>query len=284
MNRFTILGAGGFIGRVLTASLRADGHEVVAVDRAGLDAFLACRFPAGHVINCIGMTGDFRLRPRDTAQAHVGIVAQVLANVEFASFLLLSSTRVYDGAERGHEDATLLVQPALPDEVYNLTKLAGEALCLSDPRPSVRVARLSNVYGPGMGRDTFLGQVLAEGFLSGRVALRQNLRSAKDYVALPDVVRLLPRIAEAGRARLYNVASGTNVTHDAVMRCLAAAFGWSVTVAENAPVQRFPRIDVSRLRGEFGAPSTQFLDALPALGAGVRQEVACLRSMKPAGR
>ena len=44
-----------------------------------------------------------------------------------------------------------------------MTKLAGEALCLADPRSTTRVARLSNVYGIHMPADTFLGQVLREG-------------------------------------------------------------------------------------------------------------------------
>ena len=46
MTRFTILGAGGFIGRALVAHLRAEGHEVLPVGRDALADFLAGRFPA----------------------------------------------------------------------------------------------------------------------------------------------------------------------------------------------------------------------------------------------
>jgi hypothetical protein len=88
-------------------------------------------------------------------------------------------------------------------------------------------------------------------------------------------MRVLPAIATSGAARLYNVASGFNVTHDALMRVLAQSLGWQVVVAEDAPVQRFARIDITRLRAGFGAPTRSILDDLPALAAGVRQEVAC---------
>ena len=140
MSRFTVLGAGGFIGRRLVLHLRAAGHEVLAVERAGLKGFLAGRFPAGHVIDCIGLTGDFRERRPETAEAHVGVVATALARDRMASFLLLSSTRVYARAASTREETELVVAPMVAGDVYNITKLAGEALCLGDPRAEVRVA------------------------------------------------------------------------------------------------------------------------------------------------
>ena len=275
MTRFTILGAGGFIGSALVARLRSEGHEVLPVGRDGLPGFLAGRFPAGHVIDCIGLTGDFRTRPLDTAEAHVGVVARALAREGMASFLLLSSTRLYARADTTREDAELLIRPDAAGDLYNITKLAGEALCLSDPRPEIRVARLSNVYGPGMGADCFLGQVLAEGRTTGAVTLRQGLLSCKDYIAIDDVTALLRRIASDGRERLYNVASGSNTTHDSIAAVLTRSLGWHVGAVEGAAVQRFPRIDISRIKNEFGMPRRGVLDDLPALAAGQRQEVAC---------
>ena len=147
---FTILGASGFIGRALVAWLESGDHVVHAVTRASLPALLASRRPAGHVIDCVGISNDCRLCPLDTAEAHVGLVAHCLTELKFESFLLLSSTRVYAHAGATHEDATLSALPSDPADLYNLTKLAGEALCLADPRFSVRVARLSDVYGMDM--------------------------------------------------------------------------------------------------------------------------------------
>ena len=272
MTEFTILGAGGFIGAALAAGLQARGRSVQAVTRAGLPGLLASGAPCGHVIHCIGLTGDFRAHPLATAEAHVGLVGRALAALEFRSFLYLSSTRVYARAEHGREDLALAVQPNAPGDLYNITKLAGEALCLSDARPAVRVARLANVYGPGMGADSFLGQILAEGAATGRVVLGQSLRSAKDYVALADVLAALPDIAERGAARLYNVASGTNTTHDAIAAALAACTGWRFTVREDAAALRYPRIDIVRLATEFATPAGVLLDDLARLAATTRQE------------
>lgn len=271
----TVLGAGGFIGRALVAHLRAAGRPVQAITRGNLAGFLAAQPAAGDLIYCIGLTADFRTRPLDTADAHLGLVARLLATARFRAFLYLSSTRVYGRSEIAREDVVLPVQPNAPGDLYNITKLAGEALCLSDSRSTVRVARLSNVYGAGMHRDSFLGQILAQGAATGAVMLRQNLQSAKDYIAITEVLPALIAISKLGTARLYNIASGVNTTHDAIARVLADKLGWQITVQDNAAAARFPRIDISRLALEFAAPRNTILDDLPQLARSFAPEAAC---------
>lgn len=277
--RFTVLGADGRIGRALVAALR-ERHDVRAIGRAGLAELLGRGEPAGHVISCIGLTGDFRTRPLATAEAHVGLTARILAEIPLDSFLYLSSTRVYAKATTTLEDASLSVNPSDPSDLYNLSKLAGEALCLSDQRRTVRAVRLSNVTHPDPDPDTFLGQVIQEGRASGRVVLRQAPESAKDYIAGTDVVALLERMALTGRHRLYNLASGTNVTHAAIAERLRCGQGWDVRFAADAPVAAFPPIDISRLRAEFAPLLSDPLPDLPRMAAG--QEALCLPSTKQA--
>jgi nucleoside-diphosphate-sugar epimerase len=271
----TVVGAGGFIGRALAGHLRAVGRPVQAVTRGNLAGFLAAQPAAGDLIYCIGLTADFRTRPLETAEAHVGLVSRLLATARFRSFLYLSSTRVYARCDAGREDAVLAVQPNAPGDLYNLTKLAGEALCLSDSRSTVRVVRLSNVYGAGMNRESFLGQLLVQGTETGAITLRQSLQSAKDYIALAEVLPALIAISKRGAARLYNIASGVNTTHDAIARVLADKLGWQITVQEGAAATRFPRIDTSRLALEFAAPRNTVLDDLPQLARSLAPEAAC---------
>ncbi|MBN8896947.1 MAG: SDR family oxidoreductase [Rhodospirillales bacterium] len=276
--RFTILGAAGTIGSALAEALEVEGHAVTRVTRDTLRSTLAAGEPAGHVINCIGMTGDFRTRPHATAEAHVTITAACLTALRFDSFLILSSTRLYGRAAATAEATPIPCASGDPSDLYTLTKLTGEALCLVDPRPCVRVVRLSNVYG-GLAPDTFLGAVLAEGCKGAAVQIRQAADSEKDYVSLADVVALLPRIAGDGRHRLYNVATGRNVRHDAIAAVLRAQ-GWSVGFAPNAATHRFPLIDTTRLQGEFAPSLRGLLDDLPTLVAS-GQEVRCSPSMRP---
>ncbi|WP_119967464.1 NAD-dependent epimerase/dehydratase family protein [Simplicispira lacusdiani] len=263
MSLFTVLGASGYIGSRLVARLRADGHEVWAPQRGAPELLTR---PLGHVLYCIGLTGDFRSRPFDTVQAHVGLLAEVLQHARFDSLLYLSSTRVYMGAADTGEDTALAVRPQDPSYLYNLSKLAGEALCHACGRAGVRVARLSNVIGPGMDADSgnFIASLWRDA-RQGYVLLQSAPESAKDYVHIEDVVGILPRIALQGRAATYNVASGVQTRHAQWLQWLADKTGCRWEVAAQAPLQQFPPIRVERLRAEFGwqpLPVPQRLEAL----------------------
>jgi len=89
------------------------------------------------------------------------------------------------------------------------------------------------------------------------------------------VVPALLAIAARGAARLYNVASGVNTSHDAIVGVLSTALGWDISVQDNAAATRFPRIDVARLTLEFGAPRNGILEDLPALARSLHQELVC---------
>ena len=251
--KFTVFGALGFIGSYLVDNLRSLGHEVSAVSRSN--------FPQppgnlGHCIYAMGLTADFRTRPFDTIEAHVSIAAKLLRNYEFQSFLYLSSTRVYAKSVEAYEETVLSALPSDPSDLYNLSKLMGESICLSSDRENVRIARLSNVIGPDEAvSDTFVGELCREA-RQGHIELRSAPDSSKDYIWIADVADLLTRIATEGQHSIYNVASGIELAHQAWVSGLSAITGCSVSVAENAPLIRFPRISTKRIVDEFGyAPS-----------------------------
>src|SRR3954465_10198299 len=106
--KITILGGGGFIGSSLTAHCRARGIECQVVTRSTPSN----NEDMGHVIDCVGMTADFRTRPLDTVDAHVSFVSDFFRKSRFQSFLYLSSTRVYRRAASTNEEATICVDPS----------------------------------------------------------------------------------------------------------------------------------------------------------------------------
>jgi nucleoside-diphosphate-sugar epimerase len=246
----TVLGAAGFIG----------SHLVEHLARTGLDHWAPARGEAitgrdlGHVIDCIGLTGDFRERPHDAAEAHVGRLIDLVRDCMFDSLLYLSSTRVYRYGT-GREDDPIGVRPEEADQLYDLTKLAGEAIvhALGDRG---RVARLSHVYGPGQG-PSFLASVL-DAAPTGRVHLQTSLDSTHDFVSVRDVTPLLVRIALEGTHRTYNVASGIDVTNAE----LVDALGCVAEVQAGAPVVRPPAVDISRVRDELGFAPARILEEL----------------------
>lgn len=261
----TVLGAGGWIGSALVAELNRQGRTVRGVDRAGLPAWLAERNPQGQcrlgpVIYSIGLTADFRQRPHASAEAHVGLLSQVLQMPGIEQLLLLSSTRVYARSVDTRETAALPCLSSDPSDLYNLSKLLGEALVLQDPRPGLKVVRLSNVVGPGQTATTFLGSLIEEARAGGVVTIQQPADTAKNYVALADVVRLLPLIAERGQQRLYNLGSRHNTSHAEVAAWLKLQ-GVTVRFVSGQSASTalsFPQLVIERLAAEFDPPNDPF--------------------------
>ena len=261
---FTILGSSGFIGRHLAKALSQAGHEVRTPDRS---AIFSQAGNQGHVIYAIGLTGDYRQKPLETTQAHAGIVGRFLQEAIFDSLLYLSSTRVYRGlasTDIAHEDSALTMGVS-GDTTYDYSKLLGESLCLSDARKTVRIARLSNVYGEGMSEGSFLGSVMTSLRRGKSVVIDDHPDSAKDYISIRDVTRLLPAISTSGKHRLYNVASGHASSNRQIADTLAAS-GHTVSFSGKTPHPRiFPSIDTARLEHEFPRAQNTLLADLPAL-------------------
>jgi len=261
MSGTTVFGAGGFIGSRLCAMLEARGHSVRRVLRG---TWPERGTHLGRVIFTIGMTADFRTKPFETVDSQVGLLARALHDYSFESFLALSSTRLYRGANSTHESARLSVSPADADDLYNATKIAGEALCLALPSPKIRVARLSNIYGWPGPSQSFLASVLDEAARTGTVTFRTGPGSSKDYLDIDSVLNALIEISERGRERIYNVAAGTNVTNGEIATVLARE-GIATHFEPGAPEPVFPLMDVTRLSTEFGIAAPSLTEQLPVL-------------------
>ncbi len=260
MPHATLIGGRGFIGKHLHQALQLSGWTSYVAEKEDARLFAE---NLGHVFYCAGLTADFRQRPYATVEAHVHLLSKILQHSRFDSLTYLSSTRVYAGVESTDENAVLLVQPDLAGDLYNISKLMGESLCLHGGR-NVRVVRLSNVYGYGMPERNFLSEVLVAAATQKKVLFRSSPGSEKDYVSIADVVHFLPEIATRGEIGIYNLARGSNVSHASLARQLEQ-LGVSCEFEQNAPDICFPSIQVNKLEALFGPPKFDLANELPAL-------------------
>jgi nucleoside-diphosphate-sugar epimerase len=267
MAEFSIFGASGFIGSHLGRSLESDNHIVRRIDR---DHWPRPGEHLANIIYAIGLTADFRSKPIETVQAHVGLVADVISSYSFLSFLYLSSTRVYEGAETGNEDTPINFDPNRRDNLYGISKLAGEALCLAIDRPTIRIVRASNVIRVDESMHNFLPSLMVEGYDAGQVTIRTAPDSCKDYIDIEDVTRVVPMICLEGRHRLYNVASGTSITNAEIAELLRCELGVRVQFANNALEVKFPNIKIDRVTQEFGFRPTPFATSFNKLNASMQ--------------
>lgn len=254
----TVLGGHGYIGQHLVAYLRQIGYICWVPERGDGSLF---ERDLGTVFYCIGLTADFRNRPFDTVDAHVGVLREVLQRAHFDQLIYLSSTRVYLGATDTDEEQTLTVNVGDPDELYKLSKLMGESLALHSGRPC-KVVRLSNVVGGANGNsDSFVYGLLREA-RSGHVVLRSDPDSAKDYIHIDDVTALLARIAAGSQYRIYNLASGVQTSHRQWLEHIGAATGCTWSVSPDAPLQQFFTINTRRIQTEFDFCFRSVLNAI----------------------
>lgn len=251
-NRATVVGGHGFIGAALVTRLRDAGTEVVIPERGAVPLS-----SAGHVFFCAGLTADFRVRLHDTMATHVALAQVWLAECRFQSFTYLSSTRVYAGQSSGREEARIAVDPADPSDFYNISKLAGEALVLTDPRPTARVVRLSNIFGASDRSDNFLTSVVGDAVNRQRVHIGTGPSAAKDYLAVEDAVEAIARMPLRAESRLVNIASGTSTDNATIGAALAERTGAEITYGTASTIG-FPTIDIARMRGELGIEPEDF--------------------------
>jgi len=258
---FTVVGAQGFLGAALVQQLKQDGHTVIQITRENWPE-LGARL--GHVIFAAGKTTQFAQRPIETVQSQTSLPASILADYNYSSFLYISSTRVYRTANSTHEGATLSVAPGSSDEIYNLTKLTAECMCLALENPFVRVVRLANIFAPFSNANNFLASILNDAARARHINFKSGPETEKDYVDLRVVLELLPKISLSGQKRLYNLASGQNTSHKQIAEKLEQ-LGISTQFEPSATIDKYLPIDVSLLHSEFDVPNYQLIEELPHL-------------------
>lgn len=242
---YTVLGATGFVGRRLTAALRAAGADVFVPVRD--DPGLFDR-DLGHVIYCVGLTADFDKNAAATVEAHTGLIARIAERARFDHIVYLSSTRLYDllTIEKADGRAVLPMEPQRPRHLYDLSKALGENLCLCQKRAPSAVARLSGVYDWTPGAPGFLSEWLQRAAHERRFVVDSASGVIRDYIHLDDVVRALMRISATKANGIFNVASGENISNGEILDIFNGA-GFEITLARQSDRQKLPVCDIAAL-------------------------------------
>jgi nucleoside-diphosphate-sugar epimerase len=260
LDNITVLGADGWIGSNLVQNLRENKRNVIPIGRANFQSWISDNSRTGTVIYSIGLTSDFRYRPFSTVEAHVNLLCKVLKRPGINRLVYLSSTRVYSRSSESHETSPISCLSSDPSDLYNLSKMLGEALVLQDFRSEFKVIRLSNVVGLGQPVDTFIGSILKEVHEKKFVSIEQSRNTIKNYIALKDAVKLIPLIAEYGNHRIYNLGSNQDTSHWEIASLLE---NQGITVKFNYKETseyfiNFPSLSVNRLSSEFEVPINPF--------------------------
>lgn len=279
-----VTGATGFIGRALTARLRKDGQQVIALgsaqgdisDPATLARFksgkLACVFHLASLIYVPDSWSD----PNAFRRTNVGGTENVLALCRATRApLIYMSAYVYGVVAHQpiSEDAT-----PRPNNPYAESKLLAERACsahASESGLATTALRPFNVYGPGQ-NARFLIPTILRRVLEGEPIEVMDLRPRRDWVFVDDVAEAAVAAAEkAGGYRVYNIGSGASISVADLISRIQDLAGTRLPVRSKEQ-PRSDEIadtvaDISRAKRELGwSPATP-------LDQGLRK---CIEAMK----
>ncbi len=259
--KYTVLGATGFIGNHLAAALRARGDSCETPARGDDGIFTR---DLGHVFYCIGYTADFAKDPAATVEAHAALLGRLLSRASFEKLVYLSSVRLYDGlpGAMNAEDRDLVLNPAKPRHLYDLSKALGENLCLNASDGRACVARLAAVYDSAPDATGFLPEMLHRLAGERQFTMDSDSGTVRDYVTLSDTIAALLAMMNHAGCEIANVASGQNTSNRDIADALNTA-GCKITIKRETPRQELPVNDITKIR-EWGINPVSVPDYLRA--------------------
>ncbi len=287
--RVAVTGANGFLGSHLLAALRQTMPEgditgVVrsdAVHRVPGVTYTDNLRPTDllfHLAGSPGIAASLR-DPRQDLDSNADLTLAMLEAVRAgaaSTIVLCSSCAVYGAVEGpAYED-----QPLQPISPYGVSKLAAEKYTIVYHRLhglDVRVARISNPYGPGQ-RKLAIYDLAHRALEHGSpLRIRGDGAAVRDFIHAEDAARGLVTIGLRGEpGGVYNVGSGQPVTVRTVATHVAKAAGLPADAIEVDG-----RVEVAKVSSFF--PSVQRLaglgfQATRPLAEGIQETVDWLRN------
>lgn len=311
--RILITGAGGFVGRTLTAHLRLEqpeaeihGTQLPGVHEPAVEEITCHRLDlcdAGAVNALIDVVRPDQIYhlagqafvprsfedPWETLENNIrGQLNLILACISAElrpRFLIAGSAEIYGAVKQvpTNEDAPL--QPSSPYSVSKVTQdLLGFQYHASHGMPILR-ARAFNHFGPGQS-DRFAAPAFAmqiariEAGLQPPIMKVGDLTTKRDFTDVRDVVRAYRLLVDRGEAgQAYNIASGTAHSIQSVLNTLLSLTTVSIDVQLDPARLRPSAIpilqgDASRLREATGwIPQIPFETSLRDLLDDCRQRI-----------
>jgi nucleoside-diphosphate-sugar epimerase len=271
-----VTGATGFLGSHLLEYLGHRGAAISILARGRPDQ-LAQEIPRLNVVRG-DLSHAFSISDASTvfhlaAQAHVGhalddpaqtfetntagtitVLEAVRRSPSVEKFVFVSTAHVYGTPRYIPIDEQ---HPVHAQEPYAASKLAAEAFISayssSYGMPMV-IARLFNTYGPRQHPDFVVPSIIRQALTHDSLTLG-NLTPTRDFTYVDDVVEALLRLADAGEG-IYNVASGVEVSIDALVTHVAKILRKHITVASQRAQRRSATIEIDRMWADISRIKT----------------------------
>tara|TARA_B100000925_G_scaffold290747_1_gene276700 strand:- start:62 stop:865 length:804 start_codon:yes stop_codon:yes gene_type:complete len=246
--KYTIFGSTGRIGSYLKKQIMLSGHSVYVPERK---EYYSAHKNLGHVIYCSGVTSDFKTKCFDTIQSHVCLLSHLLQKTSFDSFNYISSSRLNFPKKNDNAEVRPNFYGEYEIDIYNASKLAGEALCIGSKIPNVKISRICHVVDPyDKRRENFLSDICGQA-KNGEIKLNSSLKTKKNYILIDDLAFLLKVIGPYGTKNFYNIGSNNIISNTEIVKKLLKITNCKFALKKNAKTVQEKKIDISNLIKEF---------------------------------
>lgn len=246
-----VTGAAGFLGWHLSRRLRREGHDLVLLDNFCVRPMMP---PAGEVamkdvceltrrdldgVDVVYHLAALRNVPeshRDPQryQSNVTVgrhLVRLVAGSGVKTFVLASSCEVYG---QGDRIPTIEAAPLLPQSPYASAKASLELHTRSTliGRPTVVIARLFNVYGPGNRADTVIASFCRSVAHGSPLTVDGDGSQRRDFSFVDDTVHKLTMLMSIEEPAVVNIGSGHSVSVRELVDLLSARFPQTTTIRQ----------------------------------------------------
>ena len=240
---FTIFGHKGFLGNEFKNYLINKKHNVFLPRRNQY------KFKTGlkNVIYFIGSDKkEDILKQIDSNFVHL---YNVVSNNNFKSMTFISSTRIYLNQKKKiiKENDTLNISFE-DDYLFNVLKVLSEKIVLL--LPNSKIIRLSNVYGRNSNHKSMLPLMINNAKMK-KINISVNKFSSKDYIFIDDALEGIFKISKFGKEKIYNLASGENVSINKISKILKIKFGANIFYQNQKKKEFYPNISIEKIKKEI---------------------------------
>ena len=258
--RVVILGARGFIGRVLVEALQRESIITLpvssfdldlAVENAG-DQLAAMLQPGDAIVLLSALTPD-KGRGLQPFLANIRMAASLCSALEKitpAHVVYFSSDSVYP--MRG----SVITEEACaePEDLYGMMHLAREMMVKSATQAPVTILRTTLVYGAADTHNSYGPNRLRRmARKDGKVTLFGQGEEARDHILVDDVAALTVLSLRHRSAGTLNLATGRSTSYAELAKKVAALFGGPIEIlgtARQTPISH-RHFDITSLRKAF---------------------------------
>ncbi len=235
--RVVLIGAGGFVGQVLSEQLKAANTSVVSVSSKdvdlsadGSDKALAAFLKDGDAVVVLAAITPDKGRGVEPFIKNINIaanVAKALSASNPSHVIYLSSDAVYSMDEALVNEET----PAEATDLYGAMHLSRELIFKSEVKAPVAILRPTLIFGAADTHNSYgpnrLRRMARD---KGKITLFGGGEETRDHIFVNDVAALIAEILSHRSKGLLNVATGRSIAFKDLAEQVASLFDGDVEV------------------------------------------------------